>query len=330
MVIRKNIPLSGFEKAQLAKSGKMTFLTKLPMPVMRWLVMRNIESLRRPKDFVYPIIPDCAHEIEHVRTEIDASPKKVGISLYGRKDDNWTALPHAGGKLPLLFFIHGGGFMGGDSLVSEGLMRYMADELGILCASVDYNVSPEVRYPVPLDDCCRALSHVLEHYPVDREKIFLSGDSAGGNLAAVMALKLQDEGGPVPKGQILLYPVTDLFSLNRESYKQKGEEYRAMRMGIRLSQGAYVPDKSIRKHPYVSPIYAEMLRPQPDAMLLIAERDGLRSDGLEYAEKLETAGGYSRCILYEGAFHSFVNDLFRSDIADDAAKEMLLFVKERI
>ena len=321
MLIEKNIPLSEFEMKQLEKGGGSAWVTKLPLWLMRRIVLKNLESFRRPKDIVMPVLPKC--DIIHTRHEIGGAPKKVEISVFRKKQK-----PEE--KMPLLFFIHGGGFLGGDSLMNEGLMRHVANELGILCASVNYNVAPEAKHPTAIEDCARALKYVMKNYSTDETKIFLAGDSAGGNLAAALTLKMQDEKMQAPKGQILFYPVMDLDSISKTSYHEKGTEYSAMRRGIKLSQSLYLPDKNCRRHPYVSPIYAEMNTPQPDALLLIAERDGLRSDGMEYAEKLEAAGGYARCVLYKGAYHSFINDLFRSDIADDAAAETLEFIGARI
>jgi acetyl esterase len=323
MLIEKNIPLSNFEREQREKSKGASWLAWMPLPLMKWFVLRNIESLRYPKDIVMPVISDSSKKINYTRHELDGSPKKVGLSVFQPAGDHDE-------KLPLFFFIHGGGFLGGDSRMNEGLLRHLADTLNIRCAAVDYNVAPEVTHPVPLEDCSRAYNFVLAHYATDETRIFLAGDSAGGNLAAALTLKLSDEGGPIPKGQILLYPVTDLYTIDKPSYRKKGLEYQGMRKGIRLSQNLYVPDKTSRKHPYVSPACANMTHPQPDALLLIPERDGLRSDGIEYAEKLEKAGGYSRCVLYKGAYHSFINDLFRSGIADDAAEEILEFIQKRL
>lgn len=319
----KSIALSDFEQAAQQGNTGMGWVLKLPLFVLRAVVLRNIDSYRYPKDIPMPIMPDSAHKIAYTRCEIDGRPNPVGISIYRRKEDE-------GKKLPLLLFIHGGGFLGGDSRMSEGLMRHLVDKVGVLAASVDYNVAPEVKHPVPLQDCHRALQYVLDNYAVDTGNIFLAGDSAGGQLAAALTLKLQDEDGPVPRGQILIYPVTDLDKIDSESYREPGMEYGSMRKGIQLSRSLFLPDRASRKHPYVTPLYAKMSRPQPDALLLIAERDGLRDDGIKYAEKLEQAGGYVRCVLYKGAFHSFINDLFRSDIADDAAAEMAAFLQARI
>jgi acetyl esterase len=313
VLIEKAIPLSDFEQAQLEKSSGAGLLLKLPQPILRWHALRNIESFRNPKDIVMPIIPETKREIECTRIAIEGKPNKVGISVYAQKGKDAR-------KSPLLFFIHGGGFLDGDSRMNGGLMRHLADKLDIMCASVDYNVAPETKHPVALNDCAHALDHVLGIYDIDKTRVFLGGESAGGHLAAVMSLKLQDESKLVPRGQILFYPVVNLDRIDSESYRAKGAEYAGMRKGVRLTQSLYVPDKACRKHPYVSPVYTQFSKPQPDALLLVAERDGLRSDGLAYAEKLEKALGHARCVLYKGAFHSFINDLFRSGIADDAAE----------
>ena len=321
MLVEKTISRSLFENEQRDKSSGGTWVARLPLWLMRRIVLRNLESFRRPKDIVMPILP--VNDVTHTQHEIDGKPNKVRINVFGHQRG-------ADKPRPLLFFIHGGGFLGGDSLMNEGLMRHLADKLDILCASVDYNVAPEAKHPAAINDCARALAFVLDNCLVNKNMVFLAGDSAGGNLAAALTLKLLDEKALTPKGQILFYPVTDLDSVGLPSYHEKGIEYSAMRRGIKLSQSLYLPDKASRKHPYVSPMCADFKFPQPDALLLIAERDGLRSDGLAYAEKLEKAGGYARCVLYKGAFHSFINDLFRSDIADDAAAEMLTFIKDRI
>jgi len=214
--------------------------------------------------------------------------------------------------------------------MNEGLLRLVADQTGAIAAAVNYNVSPEVKHPVPLNECQMAFMYMLENYPVDETKVFIAGDSAGGNLAAALTLKLLDEGSARPCGQILLYPVCDLAKIDSESHRQKGKAYAGMRRGIQLARTFYLPDRASRTSPYVSPLCAKFRVAQPDALLLIAECDGLRCDGLDYGEKLEQAGGYARTVLYKGAYHAFINHLYRSDIADDAAEEILTFMKDRI
>lgn len=319
-VVTKEIPLSDFERKAHEKDDGMGGLLLLPLFLLRRAVVKNIEAYRYPEDIEMPIVPPCENPVAYTRHEIEGAYNPVGVSVFAQAGDE---------KKPLFFFIHGGGFLGGDSRMNEGLLRLVADEANFVSAAVDYNVAPEVRHPVPLEECRRALQFVLDSYPIDEHRIFIAGDSAGGNLTAALTLLLQHEGRPAPRGQIMLYPVCDLAKIDSESYRQKGAEYRGMQKGIKLSRSLYLPDRASRTSPYVSPLCAEFTAPQPDALLLVAERDGLRCDGLAYGEKLAGAGGYSRTVLYRGAYHSFINDLHRSAIADDAAREILAFVEER-
>ncbi len=322
-LVEKTIALSAFEQAALAKQSNLNFIQYLPLFVVRWFVLKNIEKFRIPEGLVLPVMPECAHPLENTRHELPGAPKPIGITVYARKD-------LSDGKKPLFFYIHGGGFMGGDFIMNEGLLRLVADQTGCIAAAVNYNVSPEVRHPVPLTECAAALDYVLSNYPCDDRCIFICGDSAGGNLTAALTLKRIDDGKTAPRGQIMLYPVTDMDKVDSESYRIKGHAYAGMGKGIRLSRTVYLPDKASRRSPYVSPMCADFKAPQPDALLLVAEIDGLRDDGIEYGKKLEAAGGYSRTVLYQGAYHSFINDLRRSAIADDAAEEILTFIKDRI
>jgi len=323
MRIEKEIPLSDFERAAQEKSNNLKIILVTPYFIYSRLILKNLEKFRKPTDIAMPIIPSTKNKIEHIKHELPGTPNPVRVAIFKKANLKQKSLP-------LFLFIHGGGFLGGDSIINEGLMRLIADELDIIVATVDYNVSPEVTFPVPLNECHEGLDFILKRYSVNPTQIFLAGDSAGGNLAATLTLKLLDAGRITPKGQILLYPVCDFTNLDTESYRQKGAAYALMRKGIRLSRNVYVPDKKEWHNPYVSPQCAEFTSPQPDSLVLVADCDGLRSDGLNYSEKLEAANTHVRTVLYKGAYHSFINDLHRSEIADDAANEILSFIKQRI
>jgi acetyl esterase len=161
---------------------------------------------------------------------------------------------------------------------------------------------------------------------IDRDRVTIAGDSAGGNLAAVLALKLDQEGSPGKRRQVLLYPVTDMQGIDRESYHEKALENVMMRKLMLASRDLYLPSKEDRANPLASPLLAQFGRPQSDALILVAERDGLRSDGLDYGEALARAGTRVRCVLYRGAFHAFINNLGRSGVADDALEEIINFI----
>lgn len=322
-LIEKNIPWSDFEKESAKPNDPLKTILKLPLPLLRMAILKNLESYRMPEDLVMPIMPQCKHEIKFEHIDLPGKPKPVELRIFRKKI---VKNP----KTPLFYWIHGGGFLGGDSRINDNLLQWLADETDMLVAAVNYNVSPEVKHPVPLNECRETLSYLIEHYPIDEKQIFISGDSAGGNLSAALTLKLLDEGNICPRGQILLYPACDFNNLNTESYRKKGLEYEGMQKGIKISRSLYLPDRASRKDPYASPIHADFKVPQPDALVLIAQRDGLCDDGIAYGKKLEDAGGNTRIVVYQGALHGFINHMFRSDIADDGAQEILSFIKARM
>ncbi|MDR1643745.1 MAG: glycoside-pentoside-hexuronide (GPH):cation symporter [Clostridiales bacterium] len=319
--VEKKIALSPFELKQLEKSANSGLMFRLPHPFLKWAILKNLDKLRKPEGIELPPEVKCDKPISKEQCEIDGTPNKVGVKIFE------DGLP---GVKPLFFFIHGGGFLGGDSIINEQLLRVVADKTGAVSVAVDYNVSPECQYPAPLDDCERALRFALKKRDIDPAKIFICGDSAGGNLTIALTMRLVSQGELLPKGQIMLYPVTNMDSLSTESHWQKGPEYLNMRKGILITREIYLSNPKHRRDPLVSPMLAEFDSPQPDALSLVAQRDALRCDGLDFAEKLARAGGYSRSVLYVGAFHSFINDVGRSDIADDAAGEIVEFIKARI
>ena len=319
MKLEKNIPPSEFERIAHSKRNPLSLLLKMPYWLYSRIFLKNLEAFRNPKDALPPIIPESKHNITYQKYELPGKPKPVQIGVFKKTDLNEK-------KLPLFFFIHGGSFVAGDCQINEGLLRFLADKMDLIAATVDYNVAPEAKHPIPLEDCEAALRFLVKNHPVDTDRIFIAGDSAGGNLAAALVLKLLDCGDITPKGQILLYPVCDFTNLKTESYLQKGAAYEIMKRGMVFSRNVYLADKSVWVHPYASPQYANFDKPQPDALLLIAECDGLREDGLNYGKKLAAAGGKARTILYKGAYHAFINDLYRSPTADDAAAEILAFM----
>jgi acetyl esterase len=210
-------------------------------------------------------------------------------------------------------------------------MRKLCDEHDIICASVDYHVSPEVRYPVALNECATGLNKLLnsgEFRYIDKDAVFIAGDSAGGNLAASLCLHMKNRGGFAPKGQILLYPVTQMRTLDTESYLRKEIEFFSMRKGMALSRKLYARNRKDYGDLYFSPLCSTAKddpNPTP-ALLLLSGRDGLLDDGVLYAKHLNELGGCVRCVVYEKAFHAFMNGLGDSNAALDAYKEIARFV----
>ena len=146
----------------------------------------------------------------------------------------------------------------------------------------------------------------------------MAGDSAGGNMAAVVALRARDEGGPLIRAQVLLYPVTDHYSVQRHSYAERGAGCGLTREGLMWFWDLYLEDPAHGAHPHASPIRAETLAGLPPAYVVIGEYDLLRDEGEEYAAKLKAAGVAVDLVRYDDMNHGFLNWVSLVDRAGQA------------
>jgi acetyl esterase len=208
-----------------------------------------------------------------------------------------------------IVWLHGGGWVLNGLAASDAMCRILATSAGATVVSVDYRVAPEHPFPVPLDDCFDALSWIAE---LDRSSpLVVGGDSAGGNMAAVCALRARDAGGPALAAQVLVYPATDT-DLTTASYLEHGSNELLM-LGTKEMAwffDQYVPDAADRENPEVSPLRAPDLSGLPPAIVVVAEYDPLRDDGLRYAERLSASGVDVTLLHYDDmphVFFSFVN-----------------------
>jgi acetyl esterase len=216
--------------------------------------------------------------------------------------------PIAGEKQPILLYLHGGGFRVGDLDTHDGICRGLADLAGLLVVSVDYRLAPEHPFPAAVEDCYAALVWVSEHAGEiggDPDRLAVGGDSSGGNLSAVTALKARDLNGPALAFQLLIYPPTNLASMDTDSWNTLDDDYLLTREAVDFMRGEYVPDLSDRKLADVSPLLAENHSGLPPALVITAEFDPLKDEGEAYAQKLAAAGVPTRHIRYEGVLHGF-------------------------
>ncbi|MGI6877243.1 alpha/beta hydrolase [Microbacterium sp. gxy059] len=215
----------------------------------------------------------------------------------------------------VLVFFHGGGWVTGDIESYTPACAAMADLTGCVVASVDYRLAPEHPFPAGLDDCTRVARLVLEDpqlAEVDSvDRIVLVGDSAGGNLAAAVSLRLAAEGHALPRRQILLYPVThwdhDPATSPFASVRTQGDEYRLRNTEVQDYMELYVPDSEKRRDPLVSPLAATDLAGQPTTLLISAELDLLCDEGEAYGRALEEAGVDVTVHRVDGALHGFIS-----------------------
>jgi acetyl esterase len=226
--------------------------------------------------------------------------------------------------LPLYLDIHGGGWWMGDGFIFENRAIELALGAQVIVVSVDYRLAPEHPFPAALDDCWAALNWMYDNAESlggDPERIAVGGGSAGGNLAAAVALRARDEGGPGLLFQHLLVPATDLSDTTQwPSFAEAGDDYVLKVSGMETMKAAYVPNPADRLNPYVSPLLADDHSGLPSALVITAHFDPLRDQGKAYADALARAG--VEVVLHQepGSLHGFMGSPDRAKrMADMAA-----------
>ena len=215
--------------------------------------------------------------------------------------------PEQGGPFPVLVYFHGGGWVMGDLESHDGVCRALTNAAHCIVASVDYRLAPEHKFPAAAEDAYAATQWVAENaasFGGDPKRIAVGGDSAGGNLAAVVALMARDRGGPPLTYQLLIYPATDT-SCDTVSCRENGEGYLLTVDMMRWFQSHYLRSDADRDNPYAAPLRASDLRGLPPALVITAEFDPLRDEGEAYAARLRAAGVPAEVKRYDGMIHGF-------------------------
>jgi acetyl esterase len=230
----------------------------------------------------------------------------------------------AGAGSGALVWFHGGGWVIGSLETHDNLCKALANRSGARVLSIDYRLAPEHGWPAAAEDCYAATCHVAERgaaLGVDGARLAVGGDSAGGNLAAVVALLARERGGPRLRHQVLVYPVTD-HDFERPSYRENGEGYFLTTDAMRWFWDHYVPDRAQRDDWSAAPLRAEKLAGLPPATVITAEYDPLRDEGEAYAARLREAGVPTTLSRYDGQIHGFVSMLDLLDAGRSAADEI--------
>lgn len=241
--------------------------------------------------------------------------------------------PSGAGPFPLMVFFHGSGFVVCSLDTHDAMCRNLCSGTGSVVVSVDYRLAPENKFPAAPDDCLAATRWAVDNagaLNADTSRVIVAGDSAGGNLAAVTALRARDEGGPKIAAQLLIYPVTDYHTPGTPSYEENADGYGLGRAGMEWFWNHYLNDPSDAAHPHASPLRANNLAGLPPAYVVTAQYDPLRDEGELYGRALIAAGVRTRIKRWDGVNHGFFFFVGIVDKSGAAMDEACAWVIETI
>jgi acetyl esterase/lipase len=291
-------------------------LTSLPAAPTLEPAARAFADATSQPPFIYELSPA---EARKVLDDVQAAPiDKLDV------DERWVSVPAdvgdvrvrivrppgSTGTLPAVLYMHGGGWVLGNAMTHDRLVRELAVGTGAALAFVEYDRSPEARFPVAIEQGYAAAQWIVREGAangLDAQRLAVAGDSVGGNMAAALTLMAQERGDVRFVHQSMYYPVTDA-AMNTDSYRQFAEGYFLAAKGMAWFWDAYLPDVDRRSDPLASPLRAsdEQLRGLPPALLIVDEADVLRDEGEAYAARLRAAGVPVITTRYDGIIHDFM------------------------
>jgi acetyl esterase/lipase len=266
---------------------------------------------------IYTLSPEAARKVL-----ADAQAAPVAKLPAAIEDVTWPVGPTgktairivrpegATGVLPAILYTHGGGWVLGDKNTHDRLVREIAVGARAAVVFVDYDRSPEAKFPVAIEQSYASLLHLVEHAKelrVDPARVAIVGDSVGGNMAAAVTLLAKERKGPKLRLQVLFYPVTDA-NFETGSYGEFAKGPWLTKPSMQWFWDQYLPDTAKRKDPLASPLQATpaQLAGLPEALVIVDENDVLRDEGEAYARKLTQAGVRVTSVRYNGTIHDFV------------------------
>jgi acetyl esterase len=275
---------------------------------------------------------DLLLEQEQVIPEPVARVENKAFASSGTRIPIRVYTPDGADPFPIVVYFHGGGWVLCNLDTHDQICRSVANGAGCVVVAVDYRLAPEHRFPAAPEDCYAATQWVaerIEQLNGDTTHLAVAGDSAGGNLAAVVAQMARDRGGPAVSFQCLLYPITDL-RMASASYVENANAPFLTRDDMIWFRSHYLRDAQDITNPLASPVLAEDLRGLPPAMVVTAEYDPLRDEGEVYGERLQAAGGKVIVRRQDGLPHGFLGLDRVSDRARQAKVSTILALRHAL
>ena len=279
------------------------------------IVGEFVKSIRVPGYF--PPLPELRQQLRTMVTLMDepapALARIENVRIPGPAGDIparvYSARAAGGALMPAVVYFHGGGWVQGDLETHHGLCARLAQHAGALVVAVDYRLAPEHKFPAAVEDCLAAYTWLRAHgreLGADPARVAVAGDSAGGNLSAVVSQLAAAGKVPVPTCQALIYPAVD-FSFETDSHRDMVDGHVIPRDRVLWYMEQYLRSEADKADLRASPLRAPSLAGQPPAMIVTAGFDPLRDEGRAYAERLRGAGVDVVYREYPGQIHAFVS-----------------------
>lgn len=219
--------------------------------------------------------------------------------------------PKTEGPLSVILFFHRGGWVYGSIEESEMICRRLANETGAIVAAVEYRLSPEHKFPVPLEDCYDATKWIVENASTlnvigNPKKVIVCGESAGGNLAASVAMMIRDRNEFAIAGQLLIYPILT-SDLEKKYYDESPDKSLLSFENMQFFLSAYLPSLNDGNNPYASPLKSKNLEKLPTCFIVTANHDALKYEGAKFGEGLQRAGVTVKSKCYSDVIHGFLD-----------------------
>lgn len=288
----------------------------MPQPVhLEPAAMEFAEATSKPP-FLFELAPEegrkAVDEVQSApidKPDVDIEDIAVAAGEGGDVPVRIVRPKGASGTLPVIFYIHGAGWVFGNAHTHDRLVRLLATRTNAAVVFPSYSLSPEAKYPTAIHQCHAVAKWVAAEGAkrgLDASRLAIAGDSVGGNMTAAVTLLAKESGGPAFAHQVLFYPVTDA-NFDTESYRQFATGYFLGRDGMKWFWDQYTTDPAQRAEITASPLRAtpEQLAGLPPALVITGEADVLRDEGEAYANKLRDAGVPVTAVRFQGIIHDF-------------------------
>jgi acetyl esterase/lipase len=274
-----------------------------------------------------PIARQAAHGLDGLSGKPEPVARVEDRKIPGRAGEIPVRIywPEKDGPFPGVVYLHGGGWVICDLDTHDNVCRAISKRAGAVVVSVDYRLAPEHKFPAALEDSLDATRWVAANaaaLQIDPRRLVIAGDSAGGNMATVIATKSRDAKGPAIALQVLVYPVTNLNVADTPSHQEFATDHFLTRSVMEWFMEQLFTPGADRTNPDASPDFIKDLRGLPPALVITAECDPLRDEGEAYARRLQDSGVPVTLERYKGMIHPFVSFLATTPSAHRAVDQI--------